>query len=169
VTKGFRYVLWVALALVVMGSAAATELRDLEGNVRDLDEFRGKGKWTLVMFWASDCHVCNSEILDYVTFHDAHHEKDATVVGVSLDGQARLAQAQDFVERHLVEFPNLIGEPRQVAALFTRLTGGRQPWLGTPSFLLYRPSGELVGWQVGAVGVDTIEKYIGDQAQDQPG
>lgn len=167
--KGFSDMLCVALAPLAIGSAAAAELRDLEGKARDLDEFRGKGKWTLVMFWASDCHVCNAEILDYVTFHDAHHEKDATVVGISMDGQAKLAEARDFVERHLVDFPNLIGEPQQVAAFFTRLTGGRQPWLGTPSFLLYRPSGELVGWQVGAVPAVTIEKYISDQAGGQPG
>jgi len=149
--------LWAALLLT---PAAGAQLYDLNGKPQDLRQFVGEGKWTLVMFWASNCPVCNAEAADYVTFHDRHYEKDAIVVGVSLDGMERREEALAFIERHLADFPNLIGEPEAVAGLFTRLTGGRQPWLGTPSFLLYSPRGELIGWHIGPVSVEAVEDQI---------
>jgi thiol-disulfide isomerase/thioredoxin len=145
---------------LLLAPACASGLTDFDGNPRDLQEFIGKGKWALVMFWASDCPICNAEAPSYVIFHDAHHDKDAIVLGVSLDGEAGIEAAKAFLERNLVDFPNLIGEPREVTALFTRLTDGRQPWLGTPSFLLYSPKGELAGWHIGPVSVEAIEAYI---------
>ena len=148
---------------LLLAPTYAAGLSDFDGKPRDLQDFVGKGKWTLVMFWASDCPICNSEAPSYAMFHDIHHDTDAIVVGVSLDGKAKAEAAQAFLERHLVDFPNLIGEPRDIAGLFTRLTEGRQPWLGTPSFLLYSPKGELVGWQIGPVSVEAIEAYIREQ------
>ena len=150
----------LGLVLCWSGAAASGPLHDLEGEPAALEEHLAPGKWNLVMFWASDCVVCSDEIPEYVRFHDAHHERDAQVVGISLDGLSGLDAARDFVDRHLVDFPNLVGEPREVAALFTARTGGRQPWLGTPSFLLYRPNGELVGWRIGPLSVPALEEMI---------
>jgi len=36
--------------------------KDLNGNIRTVDDYIGKGKWVLVMIWASDCHICNEEV-----------------------------------------------------------------------------------------------------------
>jgi peroxiredoxin len=154
--------IWRCIALLLLlgaTSAAATDLQDLEGNPGAVSDYTGKGTWTVVMFWTSDCRVCNAEIHQYVRFHDEHHEADASVLGISLDGTAKKAEAKEFIERHLVDFPNLIGEPGEVAMLFSRLAG--QPWLGTPSFLIYSPRGELLAQQVGAVTAEAIEKFIG--------
>ena len=149
----------ISLSLMSAGISAGTSgLFDFEGRSRDLNEFTGRGQWTVVMFWASDCHVCNAEAQEYVMFHDQHHDKQATILGISLDGQARKAAAQRFIERHMVDFPNLIGEPDAVARLYTSLAG--EPWLGTPSFLVFSPEGKLRARQVGAVPAEHIEAFI---------
>lgn len=138
--------------------ASSAGLFDFQGRSSTLGEFTGQGKWTVVMFWASDCHVCNAEAQEYVLFHDRHHDKEAGILGITLDGQARKADALGFIERHMVDFPNLIGEPDVVAGLYTRLAG--EPWLGTPSFLVFSPDGELRARQVGAVPAALIEAFI---------
>ncbi len=146
--------------------AFCSELFDFEGHPRQLNEFTGQGAWTVVMFWASDCHLCNAEVHEYVTFHDKHQNEQARVLGITLDGKARKAQAREFIERHLVDFPNLIGEPDAVARLYTGLAG--EPWLGTPTFLVFSPDGKLRARQVGAVPATLIENFIERQSAADP-
>jgi peroxiredoxin len=146
------------LACWISAPLFAADLKDFSGNPGSIEQYTGKDKWLVVMIWAHDCHVCNTEASHYDFFHHAHKKKDATVLGLSVDGQEKLEDAQKFIARHELSFPNLIGEPDDVATMFYELTG--QVWIGTPSFLIYDPTGKLVVQQVGAVPVDLIENFI---------
>jgi peroxiredoxin len=148
-------------------SYAAGPLFDMQGKPSSIDKFTGKGKWLVVMFWASDCHVCNREAHQYVDFHFAHSDTDASVLGISLDGLANKVNAQEFIDKHKVNFPNLIGEPEQVAQLFSQLTG--VAWRGTPTFLIYSPQGELLVQQIGAVPTDLIENFMASHQANSNG
>jgi len=139
-------------------------LTDFEGAAKQLSDYTGQGKWTIVMFWASDCHVCNAEAEQYIQFHENHKAHNASVLGISLDGSARLAAARDFIKRHDVTFPNLIGEPEAVANLYQELT--RSYWMGTPTFLVFDPQGELKAAQPGAVPAELIESFIKQSTTD---
>ena len=155
------------LVLVVLGAwagvSAGADFQDLEGKPRSLEDYTGKGKWVVVMIWASDCHICNAEAQQYDIFHGNHMNKDAIVVGISMDGAAGRKDATAFVERHMLTFPNLIGEPEAVAGLYTGSTG--RPWIGTPTFLIYGPDGRLMAEQVGAVPTELIEEFMAREAQ----
>lgn len=161
----YRYKLQaVVLALLLLPAAGwAGELRDFDGEQRSIQEFTGDGKWLVVMIWAHDCEVCNAEAYRYVDFHTFHKDDDARMLGISIDGKRYSDQARAFIERHNINFPNLIGEPEAVADLYTRLAG--RPWLGTPTFLIYDPSGELRAQQVGAVPPRIIEDFIAKNTQ----
>ena len=153
----------VGLLLLPALVQAQTWLRDFDDGIHTLDEFTGNGQWTVVMFWASDCTVCNREVHHYVDFHHKHGQKDAVVVGVSLDGKAKQAAAQAFIDRHKVNFTNLIGEPERVAGLYYDLVG--ESFKGTPTFLIFAPYGELKARQVGAVPTELIEKFMARKAE----
>lgn len=140
---------------------AASALYDFSGKPASINEFSGNGKWLVVMFWASDCHVCNVEAHQYKDFHFVHSDKDATVLGVSVDGMANKVLAEGFIKKHKLDFPNLIGEPEDVADLFTTLTGVL--WRGTPTFLIYSPKGQLMIQQIGAAPTELIEEYMESQ------
>jgi peroxiredoxin len=144
--------------LLLLPGVYAGELADFDGNPKAISDYSGKGKWLVVMIWASDCHVCNQEAHAYVDFHFAHSDEDAQVLGITIDGQANKAQAQKFIERHKINFPNLIGESAVVAQLFSQLTGTY--FAGTPAFLFYDPAGELRAQQLGAVPTELIEDFI---------
>ncbi len=64
----------------------------------------------------------------------------------------------EFVGRHELRFDNLIGEPEVVAGYYQLASGSR--WIGTPSFLIFAPDGELMAKQAGAVEVDIVENFI---------
>lgn len=136
----------------------ASTLKQLDGKASTIADYAGKGKWLVVMLWASDCMVCNREAPNYEAFYDKHKNKDAVMLGVSLDGHSKIGDAKDFIKRHAIKFPNLIDEPENIARMYQNLTG--DDWVGTPTFMVYNPKGELLGAQVGAIPVSMIEDFI---------
>lgn len=64
-----------------------TDLKGLtpEGKEISLSEFAGKGKYTLIDFWASWCPPCRREMPAVVALYDQYKDKDFNIVGVSLD------------------------------------------------------------------------------------
>ena len=149
------------LGLLFFSAPVSAEMKgfeDFNGKPQVLENYIGKGKWLIVMMWASDCHICNREAHQYVDFHLVHSDTDATVLGISLDGASRKKEAEKFIKRHSVDFPNLIAEPEFVESYYGTATG--QFFAGTPTFLIYAPDGELKATQAGAVPTSLIEEFI---------
>ena len=133
---------------------------DFDGQPRAISDYFSQDKWTIVMIWRHDCHVCNEEAAGYAFFHDGN--EGARVLGLSMDGRANKDGAQAFIDNHDLPFENLIGEPRAVAAYFQEMSGKR--FRGTPSFLVFAPGGRLMAAQGGAVPPDAISAFIDSQA-----
>ena len=164
--KQSLFILLIAATSLLPAWANASEMvvQDFSGAYKSLSDYTGKGKWTIVMLWASDCQVCNKEVHNYVAFHTKHKDTDATVLGVSLDGNAKKKDAQEFLDRHKVNFPSLIGEPVFVANGFLDITG--EEFRGTPTFLIYGPDGQIQAQQAGAVPTDLIESFIAQNSSN---
>lgn len=145
-------------------SLQALELQDFNGKAATIEQYAGKGKWLVVMIWAHDCHVCNQEASNYDFFHDAYKNKNATVLGISIDGIQKKAKAEAFIARHNLSFPNLIGNSQEFKQLFSEISPdfAKAGWqaMPTPGFLIYDPKGKLVIQEIGGVPVTLIEAYI---------
>jgi peroxiredoxin len=156
---GFVFFVCALIALALGKVQAAPALfTDFENTPRQLEEFTGKGEWTIVMIWASDCHFCEKEIGSYVEFNNGEKKVKARVMGISLDGAEGKPEAQTFIDKYKVDFPNLLGEYERVERWYEYKTG--QNWKGTPTVLIYTPDGQLRAQQAGAVPVKMIEKFI---------
>lgn len=152
------------LRLVIMifglvGGGGAQALQDFDGQARELADYVGQGdQWLVVMLWESNCPACNRVVHRYVDFHEFNTDQRAHVLGISMDGPRFQAGAEDFIRRHQVQFPNLIAEPGEVILLYQSLTGDQ--FLGTPSFLVFDPSGTLRAKQVGPLPTEVLQDYI---------
>jgi peroxiredoxin len=103
--------------------------------------------------------VCEKEIPEMVAVHNAHRDKDATVLGISVDGPGRKDEARAFIQRHQISFPNLLDGGRAFKAIYLRDTG--RPWFGgTPMNLIYAPDGKLVARHIGPLAKADIEAFI---------
>lgn len=161
----FKNIFWPVLLLVLVvssGMLQAKPLTDFSGKPVTIEQYTGNGRWTIVMIWASDCLVCNKEARHYDRFHLKHRNRDAVVLGISMDGQANKKAAADFIREHELHFTNIIGEAQDVADLFYDATG--ENWVGTPTFLIYSPAGKLTVQQIGAVPVPLLEEFLSRQA-----
>lgn len=137
-------------------SAPDLSLKDMQGVEQPLSQYIGKGKWTVLVIWAEDCEACNAEIQSYDFFHEENKNKNAQVLGLSIDGWAKIKLARDFVNRHSLSFPNLVIDLNTNEIL--KLGGG--DIIGTPTIYIYTPAGEIVAAQAGAVPVSIIEDFI---------
>jgi peroxiredoxin len=152
------WIITVTLAIAATAANATPDIAliDMDGKPRNVNEFIGKGKWVTVMIWAHNCPICNAEAHQMAFFHDEHHKKDAIVLGISIDGNQNSSKAREFVERHRLDFTNLIAEPE--VHVLGKFGGG--PFYGTPTFYLYAPDGQLVARRVGATSQEDIEALI---------
>lgn len=139
-------------------AVGAVEFSDFDGSSGALDAYTGNGKWVVLKIWAHDCHICNQEASEYVAFHNKHKDKDAVMLGLSLDGKKNLKKAKKFMRRHKIPYTTLLGEPEAVASYYQNKTGS--PWLGTPTFMIFDPAGKLVAETAGAVPTSLIENFI---------
>ena len=133
-------------------------LRTPEGAQRTIEDYQNPGKWSVVVFWASDCRVCNVENQQYSKLHDRRKDTDLKVLGVSLDGWDNVDDARLFIKRNRITFPNLVGENAFISKYFEQKTG--KYLSGTPAIFIYDKKGELVAAEIGAVPVSVIEKYV---------
>ena len=152
------------LTLTVWADAPDIALRDLDGRARNVNEFVGHGKWTVVVVWAHDCSICSREIGEMTALHVAHRDKDAIVLGITLDGSRHLKEARAFVKRHKLPFVNLITEPSyEVLVKF-----GAGEFVGTPTYYIYNPKGVIVGQNIGPVSRKQVEAFIASDPKASP-
>jgi peroxiredoxin len=137
-------------------SAPDIVLKDFDGKDVNVNQYIGQGKWVVVTVWAHDCHICNQEIHEMAALHKTHKDKDAIVLGVTIDGADQKKLAQGFVDKHKLPFDNLIAEPEQ--AVLMKFGGGA--FIGTPTFYVYTPKGEIVAKNAGPVSQADIEAFI---------
>lgn len=154
-----QWMMGILLGLTLNFAHAAAPnitLPDLQGRPHALNEYIGHGKWVILVFWMHDCKICEREIHHLQSFHAAQAAKDAMVLGISIDGADGVKDAQRFVARHKLTFPNLITEPDYDA--LQKFGGGT--FVGTPTQYFYDPIGRLVARKIGPISRTDIESYI---------
>ena len=159
-----RYVLHASICVLLSGFSHASYatpdvlLEGLDGNRHNLNEYIGKGKWTVLNIWGARCPPCLEEMPELVHFHDEHKDTNAIVVGVAIDfpsyGYANKEEIAEFTEDHLIEFPVLLSD----ASISEKIGAGRLE--GLPTTYLYTPQGKLVGIQVGGITRNILEAFI---------
>jgi len=159
----WRLGLWLCLLSSTL-PALAGGLSDLHGTGRVLSDYTGRGQWTVVMIWSSSCGVCAYEAPRMEAFHERHKAADAQLLGLSVDSLAGVADARTFVAEHGLSFPNLIGDPEDVQALFHDMTG--TALVGTPAFLVFDPAGRLRTYQAGALDMSRLERLLQQQTHN---
>ena len=152
---------WMAiftlLMLPLLATAAAPNvvLKDVDGKSHRVDQYIGKGKWVVVVVWAHNCPICNREIDQMAFFHAANRKKNAIVLGLSIDGWSRREKARAFIDRHALNFPNLLVDISTVVDHF-----GDGDFLGTPTYYIFDPKGNMVKEVVGPMSQEYAENFI---------
>jgi len=139
----------------------AFQLQEMDAERVNLNDYVGDGRWTLVMFWSTDCIPCEEQKPMIEAFHQAHQDKDAQVVGIALDGLENLPGIQELVDHHQPSYPNLVVFTDVFHRQYKELTG--KDFRATPTYLLYNPAGEVAGVRAGRIDRAMIESVVAGQ------
>ena len=151
--------IWLLMAMMLSSSAYA--FTDLDGKKDSIMNHIGKDKWTIVEVWSSDCHACRMHMPEMVEFDGKL--KNARLLGISLDGQRGIEDAEDFIAEFDVKFPTILTNPIEMSIWMEQSIG--EALRGTPTFILFDPKGMLVAAQPGIVAVSSLEKFIMDNTK----
>jgi peroxiredoxin len=150
------------ILLALRPVAAEQRLATLGGELVNWADYLGRGHWTLLMVWASNCPVCNQTIDEAVEFIADDTLPELKLLGVAIDGYSDRPGVDAFLERHAVNFPTLVDDGHAVAGLYMRERGVN--WAGwTPTYLLFSPSGRLMAERVGPLNTASVVKFIREQ------
>lgn len=142
-------------------STSASAFTDLDGKPDSINNHIGKGKWTILEVWASDCGACRMHMPEMVEF-DGKLE-NARLLGVTLDGQRGIEDAEDFLAEFDVKFPTIVTNSIEMNIWMEQSIG--ESLRGTPTFILFDPEGKLVAAQPGIVAVSSLEKFITENSK----
>lgn len=98
---------------------AATDFTgtDVNGQNLHLGDYLGK-KAVLLDFWSTFCQPCIAEFPHLKRIHSAYKDKGFTVIAISMDGPETIADVKPFVQRNALNFPVLLDEDSQIAAIY---------------------------------------------------
>ena len=147
---------------LVLAAAPDVRLPDMDGKDHHVSEFIGQGKWTIVAVWSADCPICRRDIYHMTFFHEEHRKTDATVLGLSVDGQAGRDKARAFINDQSLNFPNLLGEPDDPG----RLSGAM--FIGTPTYYFFSPEGKFMTQRIGPVTQAQAEDILRGLEKQSP-
>ncbi len=151
----------LSIALAVSGTAQAFELQDLEGERVNLLDYVGDGRWTLMMFWATDCIPCEEQKPALEAFHRLHQNSAAKVVGVVTDGLKNREEMDKLMALHAPTYPNLVVFDDVFHRQYNELTN--KDFRATPTFLVFSPDGQLRGNLYGYIDFNAISQHVTSQ------
>lgn len=138
----------------------ASALRDMAGTPTTIDDQVGRGRWSLVVIWATTCHICASEIPRYGAYYASAPEPKFSLLGIALDGFARKDRIIETMARWNMGFPSLVAERPALQWPCANLR--KASLYGTPTFMLFNPSGQLKKLNLGPVWISELEAFIRD-------
>jgi len=146
----------LALAFLLLSSTASAFSKITDGQIDDIKNHIGNGKWTILEVWASDCPQCRVHMPEMVKFDGKL--KNARMLGISLDGRRGIEDAKSFVSEFKIKFPTIISNPIEMNVWMQQNLG--ESLIGTPTFILFDSEGKLVAAQPGIVAISSLEKFI---------
>ncbi|MCK5727511.1 MAG: TlpA family protein disulfide reductase [Thiotrichaceae bacterium] len=146
------------LILVLLAfNGTALAFTDIKTGKTDLiSNHLGDKKWTILEIWGSDCSACRKHMPEMVKF-DGKLD-NARILSVSIDGEKKIKAAKKFIDEYEMKFPTLLSNPSEVDTWMKRSL--EEPFIGTPTFVVFNPEGKIVAAQAGIVSTKVIEKFI---------
>ena len=167
-------IMLILTSTVVFAEAHALQLNGIDGQKHALNEYIGHGKWVVVNVWATACPYCRHELYDLSNFHNAHKEKEAVVIGLTIDWPSfeypDKGYLADFASGYFIDYPLLIVNGEVASQVIGKSVDM------VPISFFYNPEGQLVHRINGMVTEQMLKdvikqkpsKYRTDWAKEVP-
>ncbi len=117
-----------------------------------------EGRWELVMFWATYCHLCKKDFEKLANFIKENPSIPLTIVGVVTDGIEEKQKALNQINERNLNYTHVLTDFDHSDAFYKDIT--QTTLIGVPSQLLYNTENQLVGFSRNAIDLDALEIMI---------
>lgn len=139
------------------GRLVDLNLQDQHGKPVKLSDYADKGRYTLIVFWASWCGPCRAEIPHLKKLYDIYHPAGFDIVSITMDDKKEYWLKA--IESEKMEWPQACdpgrfeGSKGKIAETYN--------FPGIPTCILIGPSGEIISRSMRAARLDRklIELY----------
>ena len=158
--RSLIFIITVALTIAFSTPLfSSSKVLEVEGQIQSsLEQELQEGRWELVMFWATYCHVCKKDFKKIAGFIEENDSIPLTIVGVVTDGMEEKVKTNALIAEHNLDYTHILTDYPKSNELYQNLAGQRL--VGTPSYLLYNPQNELVAFNANAIDLDALEIFV---------
>lgn len=151
----------IAIILSVSSTAYAFQLQALDAERVDLMDYVEPGRWTVIMFWQTDCVSCEAQKPGLEVFHRQNYPDSAAVVGVAIDGYEMIDEIEELNAKHNPTYPNLVAFNDVYNRQFKELTG--KAFRASPTFVIFNDKGQFHGNVYNYLPLDDLSAFIAAQ------
>lgn len=141
----------------VYANAPTTELVNVAGGTDTMDNYIGKGKWTVVNVWSPTCTACVRELPHLEAFHKKHSD-DITVIGLTIDfpsfSYGKIDIVRNFLKSTPINYPLFLAD----LDLTADVIGNRL--VAIPLLAIFDPKGNVVARWPGYIDTAEIEDFM---------
>jgi hypothetical protein len=141
---------------IFMGSPLVAK-NEAKGKLATISNQVGKGQWTIIEAWHHKCKICMTGMPAMVKSIGTY--PNTKVIGVSLDGNARIAQS--IIRKYRINFPTLMSNVKEFDAYVKKVA--KRKLTGVPTFMIFSPQGKLVAFQSGKITPQQLRNFISKQ------
>lgn len=129
------------------------ELVDSHGHPVKLSKYAGKGKYTILDFWASWCKPCITQMALLNRLAGKYSTEDLDIIGIHIGGS--LEELRIMRQKLVLNWPQLLDEERKAAQQYNVMF--------IPEAILLDPNGCIIARNLGGKQlIDTLAHYLDD-------
>lgn len=153
----------ISLFLASVGVATDLELKDLQGNLQSLEDY--KGKIVVLNFWATWCQPCRKEMPVFVKLQSEYEGRGVQFVAASTDDLDEKKAVENFAQKYKLNFPVWVGATLEQQAGFK---------LGTslPATVILDQQGQgrfrIIGQAEESILRERLDWLLSDKSSPQP-
>ena len=117
-----------------------------------------QGRWELVKLWATYCPVCKRDFEKLGKFIQDNPEIPITIIGVVVDGIEERDKALSQIDKRNLHYTHLLTNFDHAKEYFNKQSGAN--FIGVPSYILFNPDNEMVGFNQSAIDIDALEIFV---------
>ncbi len=148
----------VFLTSLFLGSPLVAK-NETKGKLANISNQIGKGKWTIIEAWHSKCKICMTSMPSMVESIGTY--PNARVLGVSLDGNKKIAQS--VIRKYRINFPTIYSSVGEFSSYVQKVASRKLS--GVPTYMIFTPKGKLVAYQSGKITPQQLKAFIKKQSK----
>jgi len=139
--------------------ATVSKVLEPQGDIKEavLGELQ-QGRWELVMFWATYCHICKRDFEKLEQFIKDNPSVPLTIVGVVTDGIESKQKALTQIAERNLNYAHVLTDFDHSNAMYQEISN--TTLIGVPSQLLYDTKNELIAFSRNAIDLDALEVIV---------